>query len=101
MYYIVILPTYVVYSREVDWTNASSKMLHTSQSVPFLSKCQNISPISVVIFCWRWGMVKISKKVNLIIIQNMVKLLKKKPTQGSRIHSVKITVDFVKTTFTA
>lgn len=31
----------------------------------------------------------------------MVKLLKKKPTQGSRIHSVKITVDFVKTTFTA
>ena len=77
MYYIVILPTYVVYSREVDWTNASSKMLHTSQSVPFLSKCQNISPISVVIFCWRWGMVKISKKVNLIIIQNMVKSLKK------------------------
>ena len=24
-----------IYSREVDWTNASSKMLHTSQSVPF------------------------------------------------------------------
>ena len=52
LYYLHMYMYVVVYS-VVDWTNASSKMLHTSQSVPFLSKRQNISLISAVILASR------------------------------------------------
>ena len=65
MYYIVILPTYVVYSREVDWTNASSKMLHTSQSVPFWASVKIFPPYQLLFFAGDGGWWKYPKKLIL------------------------------------